>query len=81
MMGAVEKIRRHGVLGSMRKAVLLLKRKVCYIKWRFFRHAPGYHNPTLVELETIERDLAALGVAVESYSPNPELFKAFQAES
>ena len=80
-MSLLEKFRRHGVLGSARKVLPLLKRKSDYYYWRWcFRDAPKYANPTPTELETIERDLIALGVTIHDYAPSAEAFKAFQAE-
>lgn len=78
-MSIFEKIRRNGVIGSYRKGLALLWRKSGYQKWRL-RNAPVYANPTPAELAMIERDLHALGVAIDDYTPSPEAFKNFQAE-
>lgn len=79
-MSVLATVQRHGLLGTARKALALAKRKSGYTAWRF-RHAPKYANPTEIELETIERDLATLGITVEDYAPSPASFKRFQADN
>ncbi len=76
-MSLVEKIRRHGLAGSTRKAHLLLKQKTGWNAWRY-KDVPHYANPTSVELEDIERGLVALGITLHDYSPATEGFKAFK---
>jgi hypothetical protein len=78
-MSILEALRRHGLPGTARKALVLARRKSGYDRWRY-RGAPHYANPTPAELESIERELAVLGVAVHDYAPSPASFKAFQAE-
>lgn len=75
----LETIRRRGLLGTAHKAFVLALVKSGYNRWRF-RNAPQYANPTPDELEAIERDLAALGVAVHDYAPSPPAFHAFLRE-
>lgn len=77
-MSIIEKIRRHGLRGSLYKVIGLLKNKTGYTLWRV-RNAPVYANPTATQLITIECELKALGIAVHDYSPNPNVFKSFQA--
>lgn len=77
-MGYVEKIRRHGLAGSLRIGQEMLRRKTAPLHWRLWK-APAYRNPTDDELARIERDLAGLGVEVHDYSPSPEAFRAFMA--
>lgn len=79
-MSILEAIRRHGLLGTARKALVMAQRKSGYNRW-FYRHAPQYTNPTPAELESIERDLAAFGVTVQDYAPSPAGFHAFQADA
>lgn len=76
-MKIVERIHHYGLQGSARRAMMVLGRKSGYTNWRF-RHTPKYVNPTPAELEVIERDLIALGVAIEDYAPSPHAFKEFQ---
>ena len=80
-MSIIEKVRRHGVAGSARKAISLVNRKVSlrYHRWRT-RHAPRYANPTADELGSIENDLRMSGITVHDFPHPPAAFKAFQAE-
>jgi hypothetical protein len=75
----LDKVKRHGVLGTLRKAVTVgpTMARYRYHRWST-RSAPQYANPSSGELAQIERDLAALGVVVQDYSPAPSGFKAFQ---
>ena len=43
------------------------------------RNAPRYANPTTADLQTIERDIEALGVTVHDFAPALQSFAAFQA--
>lgn len=83
-MNIVEKVRHYGALGSAKKAfarskhaIRNLKLKSGYTRWKF-RHVPVYSNPTASELDLIERDLMALGIALHDYAPSPNEFKKFQ---
>ena len=76
-MNVLRGIRHYGLQGSARRAMMVLGRKSGYTNWRF-RHTPKYVNPTPTELEVIERDLIALGVAIEDYVPSAYAFKEFQ---
>ena len=80
-MNFLEGVRRHGFIGSLKKAVSLAQRKgsIGYSRLRY-RHAPVYANPTPEELASIEEELAALGVSIEEYSPSPSAFLSFQEE-
>jgi hypothetical protein len=80
-MNILEGVRRHGFVGSVKKAVSLVHRKGSsgYSRLRY-RHAPVYISPTLEELTSIEEELAVLGVCVEDYSPSPLAFRSFQKE-
>lgn len=52
-MSIFHKIRRHGILGSLRKGLTLSKRKSGYPS-RHCRHAPRYSRIVATELEHIE---------------------------
>lgn len=80
-MSILEKVRRHGIVGSAKKVVSLAHRKssIGYSRLRY-RYAPAYANPTPEELISIEEELAALGVCIEDYSPSPLAFQSFQQE-
>lgn len=80
-MSIVEGVRRHGLVGSIKKVAALLHKKgsIRYSGLRH-KHAPAYASPTTDELALIEDELAVLGVSVEDYSPSPEAFRAFQQE-
>jgi len=80
-MSILEGVRRHGLVGSVKKAVSLVHRKgnIGYSRLRH-RHAPAYASPTPEELVSIEEELAALGVSIEDYSPSPSAFRSFQQE-
>lgn len=71
-MSIIEKIRRHGLRGSMRIAIALINNKSGYMHWRV-RNAPVYANPTSDELASIERDLLALGITLHDYAPPARL--------
>jgi hypothetical protein len=73
-MNLLEKVRKHGVIGSAGKVLNVGKHR--YQLWRV-RNAPEYVSPTDSDHARIERDLQALGVAVEDYSPDPAAFQAF----
>jgi len=81
-MNIIEKIRYHGLVGSVRKGVALVVRKVRppFDQWRF-RNAPHYVNPTPEELTAIEGELQALGVFIEDFTPPPHKFSEFQTEN
>lgn len=79
-MNLIEKIQRHGIAGSAKKALNKVKTKSGYTKWKC-RHAPVYANPTPTELAQIEQGLLALGIEFHDYAPPPAEFHAFQAEN
>ena len=79
-MSVVEKIRRHGLKGSLRKMLTKFKNKSGYTKWRF-RNAPVYANQVVDELDIIEGDLARLGVTLHDHAPPPAQFKLFLQEA
>jgi hypothetical protein len=80
-MSVLEKARRHGFVGSVKKVVSLVhgKGSIGYSRLRY-RYAPVYASPTPEELISIEEELAALGVSIEDYSPSPLAFQSFQNE-
>ena len=78
-MSIIGKIRRHGLRGSLRKAINLFKNKSGYTLWRV-RNAPVFANPTPAELETIERDLQSLGITVYDYAPPPAHSRHFKLQ-
>lgn len=69
-MNLIEKIRKHGFVGSARIAAGMTTRRLRprIDAWRF-RNAPKYANPTESELMQIESDLADLSIAVADYAP------------
>ncbi len=67
-MSIIDKIRRHGFKGSLRKLLLKIMNKSGYTKWRF-RNSPVYANPTENELAIIETDLTQLGVKLYDHAP------------
>lgn len=79
-MNIKETVYHHGLRGLGKKLLYFLGHKSGYTAWRF-RNAPMYTNPTIADLESIERDLAKLGVRIQDYNPSPKSFKIFQAES
>lgn len=81
-MSILEKVRRHGFVGSARKVASLAHRKgsIGYSRLRY-RNAPVYASPTPEELASIEGELTDLGVSIEDYSPSPPAFRSFQEES
>jgi len=80
-MSLIAKVKKHGILGSARKALSLVDRKTktAYNRW-LVRNAPEYVDPTPSELVKIEKDLHALGVVIHDYVPSLDGFKDFQAE-
>ena len=82
-MNITEKIKEHGIFGSSQKAFQLFSRlfsrkiQNAYYRWAV-QDAPVYSNPTAAELEQIERDLTALGISLQDYSPASESFVKFQ---
>lgn len=79
-MTLLGKIRKHGMLGSARKALGLIGRRASsgYYRWAV-RNAPEYKGPTSLELKNIERDLLEAGVMVHDYTPCAKDFSEFQA--
>lgn len=76
----IDQLRKHGVVGSLRKLIGLMLSKVqnIYFLWRV-RNESRYQNATIEELVLIEKELIAAGVMIHDYSPPPALFKTFQA--
>lgn len=78
-MSLFQIIHRNGFIGSAEMAFMLIKMKIIKYYWSWsFRDAPKYANPTTTELEAIERDLTALGIAIHEYLPplrHSRLFK------
>lgn len=79
-MEILRKVRKHGLLGSARKAFGLAGRlaRNGYYRWAV-RNAKSYAEPTAAELVRIERDLLALGIGVQDYAPRAESLAAFRA--
>lgn len=65
-MTMMERMRRHGLVGSARKGVGVAWRMIrpYYHAWRF-RQEPRYVSPTEEELTVIERDLQGLDIAID----------------
>jgi hypothetical protein len=80
-MSLVEKIRRHGLIGSVCEAGRLASTRAgrAFHRWRV-RNAPRYASPTTAEFSAIERELAAAGIAVHDHAPSPQAFADFQAQ-
>lgn len=78
-MNILQKVRRHGLIGSVKVVASLACKNsnIGYSRLRY-RHAPVYANPTPEELASIEEELAALCVSIEDYSPSPLAFRSFQ---
>lgn len=81
-MYLLEKIQKHGLLGSGRIASAMMKPGLrrTIDAWRF-RDAPMYANPTVDDLTQIESDLARLSIAVADYAPPQDRFQRFQQEA
>lgn len=81
-MRLIEKVRKHGLVGSARIVTGMAKRRLRrrIDPWRF-RNAPRYANPTESELARIEADLSGLSIAVADYAPPPDRFRQFQQEA
>ena len=77
-MSIVTKVKRHGLVGSAKKASEIAVRKTGWHAWRT-RNAQPYVSPTPSELASIEADLADLGIAVGDYRADPAKFRTFQA--
>lgn len=79
-MNLIEKVRRHGIVASVRQALRVVARRSSriYHLWRV-RNAPRYANPTPTELAAIERDLVASGVTIHDYTPSPQAFGNFMS--
>lgn len=70
-----------GIISMMMRVLRAQLRNLHFLKLRFqYRHAPNYASPTETELEQIESDLKVLGIPVQDYYPEPELFRDFQAK-
>jgi SAM-dependent methyltransferase len=78
-MKLIEKIRRHGIAGTVKLVLSKVNAKSGYSKWKV-RHAPVYVNPTPADLVEIEKGLIALGIDLHDYAPPAAEFHAFQAQ-
>jgi len=79
-MSLMKKIRKHGLLGSAKKVAYFITRKIqTPYNLRRVRDAPKYCSPDDNELTQIEKDLLALNITVENYTPSVSSFKAFKA--
>ena len=78
--GIIGKIKKHGIIGSVKIVFRLTTAKVsnAYYRWAI-RNAPKYSDTTTLELVKIESDLNATGIPVHYYTPRVEDFAAFQA--
>jgi hypothetical protein len=76
----LQKLRKHGLLGSARKVAARIGRTMggWFYKWAA-RDAEPFVNPTHRDLEQIEKNLSALGIAVHDWAPPPQDFAAFRA--
>lgn len=80
-MNLIEKIRYHGLEGSVRIGVNMVRRVWLRYKRWCVRNEPIYVSPTPEEQVAIEQDLQAIGVVVEDFAPSSTLFQEFQAEA
>jgi len=64
----------------MCKYILYRLIKKTYHKYRC-RNAPTYANPTSDELALIERELLALNISIENYTPSPASFNEFKVDN
>jgi SAM-dependent methyltransferase len=80
-MSLLEKVSRHGLIGSVREAGRLVSTRAgrAFHRWRV-RNAPRYASPAAAELGAIEQELVAAGIAVHDLSPSPQAFADFQAQ-
>ena len=79
-MNVLQKIRKHGLIGSARKASGRIRRTAegWYYRWNV-RNAKSFADPTPPELGRIEKDLSALGIAVHDFTPRAESLAAFRS--
>jgi hypothetical protein len=74
----IKKLKKYGLIGFSKLCVLLVHRILSQKYYLFINSkAERYQNPDIDELSSIERDLLALGVPVESYEPDPDQFQFF----
>lgn len=80
-MIVIHKIKRHGILGSLRIAISLVvnKGKKHYYRW-FVRNADVFTNPIEDELSQIECELVKLNETIEDYNPSADEFSLFESE-
>lgn len=78
MRNVAEKIRHYGIVGSVRRAVLLAEQKSGFLDWKF-RNAPIYRDPTPRELAQIEVGLREQGVAIEDFIAPEDEFSSFKS--
>lgn len=79
-MNVLQKIRKHGLIGSARKASGRVRRTAqgWYYRWNV-RNAKSFADPTPSELGQIEKDLSTLGIVVHDFTPRAESLAAFRA--
>lgn len=82
-MNIASKIKKHGAVGSAKRAVGLAIWKAKQVRNVYYRWAvrkePKYVGPNVSELAKIEGDLHAAGITVHDYFPRVEDFSDFQA--
>lgn len=79
-MNILAKIRKHGLVGSARKATGRIRRAAegWYYRWNV-RNAKTFADPTPLELGQIEQHLATLGIVVRDFTPRAESLAAFKS--
>jgi len=77
-----DKVRRHGLRGSVAIAGSMLKGggRKRFDAWRF-RNEPRYANPVSAELGQIEVALQALSIEIADYAPPPDGFQQFKTDN
>ena len=72
-------IRKHGVIGTAKKASALALKKSGWYHFKF-RRVDKYQNPTGEELILIEQELTKLGIPIKDYVVKAETFHQFKQD-
>jgi len=79
-MSYIQKLKRHGLLGSFKKIRTKLVRKFFYANWRY-KNIPVYKSPSDDELPIIEKELVDLNIDVKRIQPDKNLFEEFKGKN
>jgi hypothetical protein len=72
-------IRKHGVVGTVKKASELALKKSGWYKFKFkLKNVDSYNNPTDEELVLIEQELTELGISIKDYTVSANMFHTFK---